>query len=48
MLLSDYFVIDSGHFEPNVANGKPLMGLGERAGRAHLRDQNDSVHTLWP
>ena len=48
LYVTDYFVIDSGTFTPNPLNGKPLMGLGERAGRSHLKDQKDNVHTLWP
>lgn len=47
-LVTDHFIIESGHFAPNPVNGKPFMGLGERAGRAQLKNQNDSVHTLWP
>ena len=40
--------MNSGIFVPNEGNGSPLYGLGERAGRAHLKDQDNFVHTLWP
>jgi hypothetical protein len=47
-MVMDYFVIDAGEFRTNNYTGHPLMGLGERAGRAQLKNQKNSVHTLWP
>jgi alpha-glucosidase (family GH31 glycosyl hydrolase) len=40
--------VNSGYFVPNEGNGAPLYGLGERAGRTKLKDQDNFVHTLWP
>jgi hypothetical protein len=48
LLVESKFVMNSGIFVPNEGNGAPLYGLGERAGRAHLKDQDNFVHTLWP
>jgi hypothetical protein len=38
LLVESKFVMNSGIFVPNEANGRPLYGIGERAGRAHLKD----------
>lgn len=38
LLVESKFVMNSGIFVPNEGNGAPLYGLGERAGRAHLKD----------
>jgi len=48
LLVDTHFTINGGLFKTNPKNGYPLYGLGERAGRAHLKDQKDYVHTLWP
>ena len=40
--------MDSGTFATNSATGRPIMGIGERAGRAMLKNQKDTVHTIWP
>jgi hypothetical protein len=48
LLVDTHFTINGGLFKTNPKNGYPLYGLGERAGRAHLKDQQDYVHTLWP
>ena len=34
-------------FMTNKENGRPLMGIGERAGKAMLKNQS-TVHTIWP
>lgn len=48
LVLDEHFVMNSGLFATNEANGNPLYGIGERAGRAHLKDQDNYVHTIWP
>lgn len=48
LLIDTHFTINGGLFKTNPLNGYPLYGIGERAGRAHLKDQKDFVHTIWP
>jgi hypothetical protein len=46
-MITEFFVIDGGAFMTNKENGRPLMGIGERAGKAMLKNQS-TVHTIWP
>lgn len=39
LLIDTHFTINGGLFKTNPKNGYPLYGIGERAGRAHLKDQ---------
>jgi len=47
LMITEFFVIDGGAFMTNKENGRPLMGIGERAGKAMLKNQS-TVHTIWP
>lgn len=48
LMITKYFVIDSTNIQTNSATGRPLMGIGERAGRAMFKNEKDTVHTIWP
>lgn len=41
-------VMDGGYFKANPLTGRPIMGIGERAGRAMFKDEHDAIHTIWP
>lgn len=44
---SEFFMLDSGTFATNQLNGKPLLGIGERAGNLFLRDEQGGIHSRY-
>jgi hypothetical protein len=38
LMIDKYFVISSGNIVTNPVNGRPLLGIGERSGRAFLKN----------
>ena len=39
--------MDSGIFTANYANGKPLLGMGERAGSLLYQNEVGGVHSRY-
>lgn len=47
LYLDDYFIMDSGIFTANYDNGKPLMGMGERAGSIFYKNEVGGIHSRY-
>jgi hypothetical protein len=47
LYMDDYFIMDSGIFTANTANGKPLLGMGERAGSVFYKNENGGIHSRY-
>jgi len=45
--MSDYLVFDSGTFRLDDTMGRPLMGMGERAGNLLYNNEDGGIHSRW-